>query len=289
VCAPDVPADVRRLFGRKPELLVPASSPAPARQTAWSEPMATLGTLLVWVTVCVGVWILALIVFAVVFQPDVAAWLALALAAVGVLATGVITVRSAVEPRDLRSARRYHGRYLVAADFDHQAARLLVRAQRSVRTVLTATVTERGLLDELKNDLVLPEQLWDLGRLLCEQTVLRARQREVAGGMSTAELDAVLGPQRRALLRSTAALERKVEALERYAERVRVADAALRAEEAVQDGDRYIELLARTEPAADTAVVQGLADEAAGLHATLARSIDAAREAGRTLALPSDS
>lgn len=289
VFSPDVPAPVRELLVRRPELMVPASSPAPVRQTAWSEPMATLGTLLVWVTVCVGVWILALILFAVVFPPDVAAWLALALGGVGVLATGLIAVRSAVEPRDHRTARRHHGKYLLAADFDDQAGRLLVRAQQAVRTVLTAQVTERGLLDELKNEVVLPDQLWDIAQLLREQTVLRVRQRELAGGMSTAELEAVLGPQRRALQQSAAALERKVETLERYAARVRVADAALRAEEALQDGDRYLDLLARTEPAGDTTTVRGLSDEATRLHETLARSIDAARDAGRTLALPADS
>jgi hypothetical protein len=104
--------------------------------------------------------------------------------------------------------------------------------------------------------------------------------------MATAELEAVLGPQRRALVRSADAMKRKVELLERYAERVRSADAALRAEAALEDGDRYIELLARTEPAGDNSVVNGLTEEAALLHGTLARSIEAARAAGRTLALP---
>jgi hypothetical protein len=104
--------------------------------------------------------------------------------------------------------------------------------------------------------------------------------------MATAELEAVLGPQRRALDRSVEAIKRKVDLLDRYADRVRSADAALRAEAALEDGDRYIELLARTEPAGDTTVVQGFADEATALRATLARSIAAARDAGRTLALP---
>lgn len=289
VFAPDVPVAVRRLFGRKPELLVAASHPRPVRRTAWSEPMATLGTLLVWITVCIGVWILGLILFAVLFPPELAAWLAVGLAAIGVSATAVIGVASAIEPRDRKKARSYHGKYLLAADFDDPAARLLVRAQRAVRTVLGAEVTTRGLLDDMQNELVLPEQLWDIGQVLREQTVLRARQREVAGGMATAELDAVLGPQRRALVRSETAIQRKVEVLERYAERVRVADAALRAEAALEDGDRYIELLARTEPAGDTGTVQGLSDEVTLLHDTLARSIESARAAGRTLALPAES
>jgi hypothetical protein len=287
VFAPDLPADVRRLLDRKPEMLVPAGQPKPSRQTSWSvEPMATLGSLLVWLAVVVGIWIAALIIFAITLPTAVAAWSALGLAAVGILTTGAVAVSSAVEDRGHKAARLHHGQYLLPEDFDDEAARLMIRAQRSVRTVLGATVTRRGLLDELQNELVLPEQLWDLGQVLHEQSVLRAHQREVARGMATAELEAVLGPQRRALVRSADAMKRKVQLLERYAERVRSADAALRAEAALEDGDRYIELLARTEPAGDNSVVEGLADEAALLHGTLARSIEAARDAGRTLALP---
>lgn len=287
VFAPDVPAEVRRLFDRKPEAFVPASRPQPKRQTSWSiEPMATFGSMLVWLAVCVGGWILALIIFALTLPTAVAAWASLVLAVVAVVTTGGVAVSSAIEDRGHKAARLHHGKYLLAEDFDEPSARLLVRAQRAVKTVLEATVTKQGLLDEMQNELVLPEQLWDIGQVLHEQSVLRARQREVAGGMATVELEAVLGPQRQALRRSVDAIKRKVELLERYADRVRSADAALRAEAALEDGDRYIELLARTEPAGDTGVIQGFADQAAALRDTKARSIDAARAAGRTLALP---
>ena len=287
VFAPDVPAHVRRLFERRPDLFVPAGQPRPKRQTSWSvEPASTFGTLLVWLAVCVGGWILALIIFAMTLPTEVAAWASLVLAVIAVVATGAVAVRSAVEDRGHKAVRLQHGKYLLAEDFDDVAGRTLARAQRAVKTVLEATVTRRGLLDEMKNDLVLPEQLWDIGQVLHEQSVLRARQREVSRGMATAELDAVLGPQRRALTRSVDAIKRKVDLLEQYAERVRSADAALRAEAALEDGDRYIELLARTEPAGDTSVVQGFADEAASVQNTLSRTIESARAAGRTLALP---
>ena len=210
----------------------------------------------------------------------------MALAGIAVIATGGILVKSVVEDRGHKAVRLQHGKYLLPEDFDEAAARLLGRAQRAVKTVLEATVTRRGLLDEMKNELVLPEQLWDIAQVLREQTVLRARQRDVARGMATAELEAVLGPQRRALALSVDAIKRKVDLLDRYADRVRSADAALRAEAALEDGDRYIELLARTEPVGDTSVVQGFADEATALKDTLTRTINAARDAGRTLALP---
>ena len=287
VFAPDVPVEVRRLYERNPELFVPAGRPRPKRETSWSiEPGATFGSLLVWLAICVGGWILGLIIFAITLPTAVAAWSALALAVVAVVLTGGVAVSSAVENRGHKAARLQYGKYLLPEDFDEEAGRVLGRAQRAVRTVLKATVTQRGLLDEMQNELVLPEQLWDIGQVLHEQSVLRARQREIARGMATAELEAVLGPQRQALRRSAEAINRKVELLERYADRVRSADAALRAEAALEDGDRYIELLARTEPAGDTTVVQGFADEAAALHDTLSRTIESARAAGRTLALP---
>jgi len=287
VFAPDVPAGVRRLYEHRPELFVAADGPRPKRQTSWSvAPGNTFGTLLVWIALCVGGWILALIILAGVLPTAVAAWAAVSLAGIAVVATGGVLVKSMVEDRGHKAVRLQHGRYLLPEDFDEDASRLLGRAQRAVKTVLEATVTRRGLLDDVKNDLVLPEQLWDIAQVLREQTLLRARQREVARGMATAELEAVLGPQRRALGLSVDAIKRKVDLLERYADRVRSADAALRAEAALEDGDRYIELLARTEPAGDTSVVQGFADEATALKDTLTRSINAARDAGRTLALP---
>ena len=287
VFAPDVPAGVRRLYERRPELFVPASAPRPKRETSWSvAPANTFGTLLVWITVCVGGWILALIFLAGTLPVAVAAWSAVALAGIAVLATGGILVKSGMEDRGHKAVRLQHGKYLLPEDFDAPAARLLGRAQRAVKTVLEATVTQRGLLDEMKNELVLPEQLWDIAQVLREHTVLRARQRDVARGMATAELEAVLGPQRRALALSVDAIKRKVDLLDQYADRVRSADAALRAEAALGDGDRYIELLARTEPVGDTSIVQGFADEATALKETLTRTINAARDAGRTLALP---
>jgi hypothetical protein len=278
---------VRRLYEHRPELFVAADAPRPKRETSWSvAPGNTFGTLLVWLAVCVGGWIAVLIVMAATLPTAVVAWAAVALAGVAVLATGGVLVKSMVEDRGHKAVRVQHGKYLLPEDFDEEATRLLGRAQRAVRTVLEATVTRRGLLDEMKNELVLPEQLWDIAQVLREQTVLRARQKDIARGMSTAELDAVLGPQRRALVLSADAIKRKVDLLDRYADRVRAADAALRAEAALEDGDRYIELLARTEPVGDTSVVQGFSDEASALKDTLTRSINAARDAGRTLALP---
>jgi hypothetical protein len=286
VFAPSVPRSDRQRLESHPEALVPASDPTPHRQTAWnSQPLTTLGSMLVWVTVCAGVWAVVFVVLALALPPEVTAWIGLALAAVGVIATVVVGAGFAVEDRYRKLARQHHGRYLLAADFDDEAAALMLRCQRAVRQVLNAKVTTLGLLDEIQNELVLPEQLWDIGRVLQQQSVLRTKQREATAGIVTPELEAVLGPQRQALARSVAAMEKKVVAIENYAHRVRVADAALRAEEALQDDDAYLELLIQTESPSDRTVVNELSEDANHLHATLSRSIAAAREAGKTLSL----
>src|SRR3954452_24716901 len=98
VFAPDVPVGVRRLYEQQPELFVAADAPRPKRQTSWSvAPGNTFGTLLVWIAVCVGGWILVLIIMAATLPTAVAAWGSVALAGVAALATGGILVKSAVE------------------------------------------------------------------------------------------------------------------------------------------------------------------------------------------------
>src|SRR5690349_8352566 len=110
VFAPGVPAGVRRLYERRPELFVAADAPRPKRETSWSvAPGNTFGTLLVWIAVCVGGWILALIVMAATLPTAVAAWAALVLAGIAVLATGGIVVKSMVEDRGHKAARLQHG------------------------------------------------------------------------------------------------------------------------------------------------------------------------------------
>src|SRR4051812_16748716 len=123
VFAPGVPVGVRRLYEHRPELFVAADAARPRRQTSWSvAPGNTFGTLLVWLAVCVGGWILALIVMAATLPTAVAAWAAVVLAGIAVLSTGGIVVKSMVEDRGHKAVRLQHGKYLLPEDFDEAAA-----------------------------------------------------------------------------------------------------------------------------------------------------------------------
>lgn len=289
VFSPEVPDKDRRRLMKSPKALIAAGRATPESRADLSrKPGESVGIIIFGGGMLTGVWFLARLFFYAVLPDGMAVWLSRGLGVILVLMFISMVFGSASESDVMIAARKHHGKYLVPEDFDEQATGLMLRTQDAARAVRDAEVTKRGLLDEIRNDVVLPELLWDIGWLLHEQSTLRARQQEIAGGMVTAELEAVLGPQRQALKRSEDAVERKVEMLEQYAEQVRVADAALRAEQALEDGDRYIELLARTETTGQGELIQDLTDDAARLRVILARSIEAARETGKTLALPRD-
>lgn len=138
----------------------------------------------------------------------------------------------------------------------------------------------RDLLDEVANQVVLPQQRWEIARLLRVQSELRAEQARARSGVVTAELETVLGPQEEALRVSERALGERVARLEEYAARVRIADAALRARDALGRNEKYVELLAMTD---DVEGVRGLSAGAAELAALLTESVREAVVAGRAL------
>jgi hypothetical protein len=173
-----------------------------------------------------------------------------------------------------RLAHRYAGRYVVPAQLDQAALRLLARARRAVMDVTGSRVNRLGLLDAIANDVVLPERLWDIARLLRTQTSLRAEQAEALAEVMTPELAAVLDPQRQALGRSVAAVAGRVRELEAYASRVREADSALRAHDLQQSNDRYRDLLAQT---GDTEGLRQLMDQAGTLTTSLREALTAAQ------------
>lgn len=96
------------------------------------------------------------------------------------------------------------GSYLVSDDFAPESQVILARAQAAITAVTRSEVAAAGLLDDAGNDVVLSRQEWEIARMLARRTARAGR----GGGTSALAV-------------------RRVEALERYAEHVREADAAL--------------------------------------------------------------
>jgi len=287
VFAPEVPPDDRVKLLKEPGAMIPAAGPVPRPVSTFrSAPGATLGSLVFVLVIDAVAVALAGRVIHWILPGAAAGWAFGGVALIGVLVFAFMVFGAALSPVESNLARAHHGKYLQAADWDAEAQQLMLRAQDAVRTVSGSEVSRHGLLDGIQNDVVLPEQLWDIGQVLQKLTVLRSRHREVDAA-AAALLSETVARQADALRRTEAAMELKVTALETYAEQVRSADALLRAGRAVEqlrkDDDAYVKLLASAEPAAGTALVQDLSADAADLRRQLEQRLAVIRETGQAL------
>ncbi|XRQ03567.1 hypothetical protein ACN3XK_44200 [Actinomadura welshii] len=196
---------------------------------------------------------------------------------------------------DLRRAReleRRRDRYLTPQDFDDEGRAMLTRVQAAVDAVRDSAVNREGLLDAVDNAVTLPRQEWEIAQVLARQSKLRAEQEELAGGALLPEVEAALAPLREKLDISVEAVTRRVEALERYAERARSADEVLRAqrhlESIAEKAREYDELLADT-VRDDLALpaIERLTEQGDELVRTLRERLAKAAEAGGELPPPS--
>ncbi|MGK5555230.1 hypothetical protein ACSNOI_26795 [Actinomadura kijaniata] len=188
---------------------------------------------------------------------------------------------------DLQRAReldRRRDRYLMPEELDEDARALLARVQRAIDTVRDSEVNREGMLDAVDNAVTLPRQEWEIAQVLARQSRLRAEQ----GEATLPEVRAALRPLQEKLDLSVEAVTRRVEALERYAERTRAADEALRAHRQLEAltarAHEYDELLADT-VRDDLAVpaIERLTAQSDALVDTLRARLTEAAEAGDEL------
>ncbi|WP_329426962.1 hypothetical protein OG339_42670 [Streptosporangium sp. NBC_01495] len=180
-------------------------------------------------------------------------------------------------------AHRYRDSYLLPDDFDADASRLLGRTRTAVDSVLRSRVNAEGLLDDVRNAVMLPPQEWEVARLLAKLSSLRGEHRDLMRGGVTKEVAAAMKPLERVLAGSESAVIARVEALERYAAHVADAERAYRArgqiEALVERLPRYEELLAESgADALSMPEVGHLTGEADELEQALRASIGSAHE-----------
>lgn len=241
------------------------------RPLLWLAPLTVLGLGLVGSPLLGSLWLLGLGMMAVL------------------VALGTPSV--SLDLRRARELERRRDRYLTPEDLDREAREMLVRVQTAVDAVRDSEVNREGMLDAVDNAVTLPRQEWEIAQVLARQSRLRADQEKVAGEAKLPEVEAALRPLRDKLDVSVQAVTRRVEALERYAERARAADEALRAERSLdalaKTAHEYDELLADTVrddlalPAIERLTVQGDA-----LVRTLRERLAEAAEAGGELPPP---
>ncbi|MEV0587233.1 hypothetical protein [Nonomuraea sp. NPDC050310] len=183
-------------------------------------------------------------------------------------------------------ARVHEGRYVLATDLDEPALRVLHRARVAVRSVTFSQVNAEGLLDGPRNAVTLPAQEWEIARLLAKLSALRVKHERTLAAGTVPEVAAVAEPLGRVLESSDAAVVARVEALERYAERVAEAERAFHAHRQVEELrsrlPQYEELVAEV-GAGNVPELERLADDAGQLDRVLRRTLDSAKDAFRYL------
>lgn len=245
------------------------------RPLVWLAPLTVLGVGLAGSPLLGSLWLLGLAMLAVL------------------VALGTPSV--SLDLRRARELQRRRDRYLTPDDLDGDAKALLVRVQTAVDAVRDSEVNREGLLDAVDNAVTLPRQEWEIAQVLARQSKLRAEQEEFAEPAALPEVEAALRPLRAKLDASVEAVTRRVAALERYADRTRAADEALRAqrylETLAERAHEYDELLADTVrddlalPAIER--LTGQSDELVRtLRARLAEAAEAGGEAGAPLPSP---
>ncbi|GGQ07038.1 hypothetical protein [Streptosporangium pseudovulgare] len=284
VVDPEVPADVADLMRRNGPLLSryragwnPEPS-GPRVPTAALIPLGALTVLTVLVTLVVGATGLFLAALSTVY---------LMVLACVYLARKPLPVDS-VERVLYRHSRLYRGRFLVLEDFDVPSRALLGRVQQAIDRIMGSRVNALGMLDSVRNSVMLPAEEWEIARLLTKLSALRARHRHLARGGRTPEVAAAMAPLERALAASEAAVVARVEALERYARHVARADRALASRGQIDallaHLPEYEQLVAETGAARFLAPEIGtLSEDAVRLQQALRDSVRSAHEAFRYL------
>lgn len=236
---------------------------------------------------------LAIVLFdAPIFAPFAVVMLGLALLFFGSMLKGdpltEFEERAVAELSAFQQATIFDGRYVLTDGFDESSTKLMRRTRMAVDGVIRSKVNVDGLLDDVRNAVILPAQEWEIARLLSKLSSLRAEHREALEGGVTPEVAAVAEPLVRALDSSEAAVVARVEALERYAAHVAEAERAYRAHHQIEQLrsklPRYEELLA--ESGADRSgapEIEQLAQDADRLEQALRRSVQSAQDAFRYL------
>ncbi|PRX92269.1 hypothetical protein [Allonocardiopsis opalescens] len=291
VIDPEVPADDQTLLTLHPQLLTPATYPAPAKRKAhWEFPF------LDWLRRRAIVLSIFAVLFLFLGARFIARYIGIVLG-VAVLAASVATLATARrrgETKPERAARLHHGRYILpTADLDEQAQELLARARHAADRVVQARVVRDGWLDPVDNAVTLPAQIWEIAATLRTHTELRARHSTMVRTKLGKEGRQLLKEQAKALSRAETSVEARVRALEGYAARVEAAQARYhewkQLQTLINDRQTYLDLEAET--ARDehgTAQLTELTEQASTVEEAFRARLAEALDAGKQLPPPAD-
>ncbi|MFE1190132.1 tumor necrosis factor receptor family protein [[Kitasatospora] papulosa] len=209
-----------------------------------------------------------------------AAWL--------VLMVSVPVVGHLVTRGRLRRIQQVRAQYVLDVDLVPAAEQLLARAGHAVAAVRRSRVHRDDYLDRQRNDVVLPEKEWEIAELLrAYSRVERSTPTKATGDEARPVLDA----HQAVLQTALDGIERRVTALETYAEQTAAADRRYAEFRQIQQisaaGAELMDLLARS-ARDDLAVaeIDGLTDQATTVADAFKAALAEARESAHALAAP---
>ncbi|RFU37376.1 hypothetical protein DZF91_33190 [Actinomadura logoneensis] len=254
VVDPDLPSDVRDALLSRPDLLTPASGEPPPDTGGARRPVVEALPTVPMAVSCAALPVVCLpfmvgrdrgLVLGGLLQLGLAGlwwgrgfWpfmLAEVVLEVAFLAWLLVSAGVRTDPAHL--ARVHHGRYYVDRDFTVRPRRqlttpprrLMRRAQEAVAAVQRSAVGRAGLLYDMVHPVDLPRVEWGIAETLAEHSARERRLAEILHRRgNSAEARAELEPHWQKLRADVDVVVGQVEALERYADRVRAADAVYR-------------------------------------------------------------
>ncbi|WP_446046398.1 hypothetical protein [Streptomyces olivaceus] len=281
---PDLPAAVQEVLrAAKPAEL---RDPDPAGGSIWREVKLPLR----WET---GIVCACGIAFFSGAGPD-SPFKGLLCPAVGVGVTWLVlmslipVVGGLVTRNRLRGIQQAREQYVLDVDLVPAAGQLLARAGHAVGAVRRSKVHRDDYLDRQRNDVVLPEQVWEIAEMLRAHSRVERSTPTWAKGQ---EVRPVLETHRAVLQTTLDGIERRVTALETYAEQTAEADRRyaefLQIQQISAIGSDLLELLARS-VRDDLAVaeINGLTDQATTMGEAFKTALAEARESTHALAGP---
>lgn len=188
----------------------------------------------------------------------------------------------------LRGIQQVREQYVLDVDLVHGAGQLLARAGHAVAAVRRSKVHRDDYLDRQRNDVVLPEKVWEIAEML--RTYSRV-ERSTPTWAKGQEVRPVLEAHRAVLQTTLDGIERRVTALETYAEQTAEADRRyaefLQIQQISAASSDLLELLARS-VRDDLAVaeIDGLTEQATTVGKAFKSALAEARESAHALAAP---
>lgn len=188
----------------------------------------------------------------------------------------------------LRGIQQAREQYVLDVDLVPAAGQLLARAGHAVAAVRRSKVHRDDYLDRRRNDVVLPEKVWEIAEMLRAYSRVERSTPTWAKGQ---EVRPVLDAHRAVLQTTLEGIERRVTALETYAEQTAEADRRyaefLQIQQISAAGSDLLELLARS-VRDDLAVaeINGLTEQATTVGEAFKTALAEARESAHALAAP---